>query len=104
MSASFLALGVLECNLAHRRPVALFCILFLILSNPMHSLSGALPLQFVRVRVMLWTLCFPKLSAECTAWVIRHLLPVPTLKLSVRLTKLEACREVYLLVIRLTFQ
>ena len=46
-SAGFLADGVLECNVAHRRPVAELCMLFKIKSNPMHPLSGALPLPYV---------------------------------------------------------
>ena len=46
-SAGFLAVGVLECNLAHRRSVAELCVLFKIKSNPMHPLSGALPLPYV---------------------------------------------------------
>ena len=52
-SAGFLAGGVLECNLAHRRSVAELCMLFNIRSNPMHplSLSGALPLPYVLAHV-----------------------------------------------------
>ena len=50
-SAGFLAGGVLECNLAHRRPVAELCMLFKIKSNPMHPLSGALLLPYVQQRV-----------------------------------------------------
>ena len=50
-SAGFLAGGVLECNLAHRRSVAEFCMLFKIKSNPIHLLSGALPLPYVPARV-----------------------------------------------------
>ena len=50
-SAGFLAGGVLECNLAHRRSVAELCMLFKIKSNPMHPLSGALPLAYVPWRV-----------------------------------------------------
>ena len=46
-SAGFLAGGVLECNLAHCRSVAELCMLFKIKSNPMHPLSGALPLPYV---------------------------------------------------------
>ena len=42
MSALFVAVGVLECNLAHRRYVAVLCILFKIKGNTMHHLSGAL--------------------------------------------------------------
>ena len=56
--ARFLAGGVLECNLAHRRSVAVLCKLFKIKSNPMHPLNGALPLPYVpaRVLVVLWLL------------------------------------------------
>ena len=50
-SAGFLAGGVLECSLAHRRSVAELCILFEIKSNPMHPLIGALPLPYVPARV-----------------------------------------------------
>ena len=46
-SDGFLAGGVSECNLAHRRSVAELCMLFKIRSNPMHPLSGALPLPYV---------------------------------------------------------
>ena len=57
-SADFLAGGVLDCNLAHRRSVAELCMLFKIKSNPMHPLSGALPLRYVPARslVVLWLL------------------------------------------------
>ena len=50
-SAGFLAGGVLYCNLAHRRSVSELCMLFKIKSNPVHPLSGALPLQYVPARV-----------------------------------------------------
>ena len=50
-SASFLAGGVLECNLAHRRSVAVLCMLFKIKSNSMHPLSSALPLPCVPAHV-----------------------------------------------------
>ena len=46
-SSGFLAGGVLECNLAHRQSIAEYCMLFKIKSNPMHPLSGALPLPHV---------------------------------------------------------
>ena len=46
-SAGFLAGGVLECNLAHRRSIAEFSMLFTIKSNSMHPLSCALPLPYV---------------------------------------------------------
>ena len=50
-SAGFLAGGVLECNPAHRRFVAELCMLFKIRGNPMHPLSGVLPLLYVPARV-----------------------------------------------------
>ena len=50
-SASFLAGCVLDYNLAHRRSVAELCMLFKIKSNPMHQLSGRLPLPYVPARV-----------------------------------------------------
>ena len=50
-SAGFLAGGVLDCNLAHRRSVAELCMLFKIKSNPMHPISGALPLPYVPARL-----------------------------------------------------
>ena len=46
-NAGFLSGGVLDCNLDHRRSVAELCMLFRIKSNPMHPLSGALPLPYV---------------------------------------------------------
>ena len=46
-SAGFLAGGVLDSNLAHRRSVAELYMLFKIKNNPMHPLSGALPLPYV---------------------------------------------------------
>ena len=57
-SAGFLSGGVLDCNLAHRRSVAELCMLFKIKRNPMHPLSGALPLPYVPacVTVVLWLL------------------------------------------------
>ena len=50
-SAGFLAGGVLDCNLAHRRSIAELYMPFNIKSNPMHPLSGALPLLYVPARV-----------------------------------------------------
>ena len=49
--AGFLVGGVLECNLTHRRSVAMLCMLFKIKSNPMHPLSSAVPLPYVPERV-----------------------------------------------------
>ena len=50
-SSSFLASDHLECNLAHRRFVAVLSMLFTIKSNPLHLLSGTLPLSYVQARV-----------------------------------------------------
>ena len=49
--AGFLVSGILECNLAHRRSVAELCMLFKIKSNPLHPLSGAVPLPYVPAHV-----------------------------------------------------
>ena len=49
-SAGFRA-DVSECNLAHRRSVAEFCMIFKIKSNPIHPLSDELPLLYVTARV-----------------------------------------------------
>ena len=43
--------GVFECDLAHRRFVAVLCMLYKITCNPMHPLYGALPVPYVLVRV-----------------------------------------------------
>ena len=63
-SAGFPAGGVLECTLAHCRSVAELCMLFKIKSNPMHPLSGALPLLYVPARVTLGALVANKHSFE----------------------------------------
>ena len=55
-SAGFLAGGVFDCNLAHRRSVAELCMVFKIKSNPMQPLSGALPVPYVPARVTLFAL------------------------------------------------
>ena len=45
--ASFLT----ECDLAHRRSMAVLCMLYKIRCNPMHPLHGALPVPYVPVRI-----------------------------------------------------
>ena len=45
--ASFLTGGVVECDLAHRRSVAVLCMLYKIKCNPMYPLYGALPVPYV---------------------------------------------------------
>ena len=54
--ACFTAGGVLNCDLSHRRSVAVLCMLYKIRCNPMHPLCGALPVPCVKVRVTRGTL------------------------------------------------
>ena len=49
--ARFLAGGVFECDISHRRSVAVLCMLYTIRCNPVHPLNGALPGPCVPVRV-----------------------------------------------------
>ena len=49
--AQFLTGGVIECDISHRRSVAVRCILYKIRCNPMHPLNGALPGPYVPARV-----------------------------------------------------
>ena len=49
--ACFLAGGVLNCDISHRRSVAVLCMLYKIRCNPKHPLCGALPVPYVPVRV-----------------------------------------------------
>ena len=49
--ARFLTGGVFECNISHRRSVAVLCMRYKIRCNPVHPLNGALPWSYVPVRV-----------------------------------------------------
>ena len=49
--ARFLTGGVFECDIAHRRSIAVLCMLDKIRCNPMHPLNDALPGPYVPVRV-----------------------------------------------------
>ena len=49
--ARFLTRGVFECDLAHRRSVAVLCMLYKIRCSPVHHLYGALRDPHVPVRV-----------------------------------------------------
>ena len=49
--ARFLTGGVSECHIAHRRSVAVLCMLYKIRCNAMHLLNDALPGTYVLVRV-----------------------------------------------------
>ena len=50
-AARFLTGGVFECDIAHRRSVAVLCMLYKIRCNPIHPLNDALPGPYVPVRV-----------------------------------------------------
>ena len=49
--ARFLTGGVLECDIAYHRSLAVLCMLYKIRCNPVHPLNGALPGPYVPVRV-----------------------------------------------------
>ena len=49
--AQFLTGGVFECNISHRRSVAVLCMLYKIMCNPVHNFNGALPGLYVPVLV-----------------------------------------------------
>ena len=49
--ARFLTEAVFECDIAHRRSVAVLCMLHKIRCNPMHPVYGTLPVPYVTVRV-----------------------------------------------------
>ena len=49
--ARFLIGGVFECDISHRRSVAVLCMLYKIRCNPVHHLNGALPVPNVPARV-----------------------------------------------------
>ena len=49
--ARFLTGDMFECDIAHRRSVAVLCMLYKIRCNPVHHLNGALPGPYVPVRV-----------------------------------------------------
>ena len=50
--ACFSTGSVCECNIAHRRSATVLCIVYKIRCKPMHLLHGALPVPYVKVRVM----------------------------------------------------
>ena len=47
----FLTVVVFECEISHRRSVAVLCMLYKIRCNPVNPLNGALPGPYVPVRV-----------------------------------------------------
>ena len=64
--ARFLTGGVFECDIAHRRSVAVLCMLYKIACNPMHPLNGALPGPYVPV-------CFGRTSVHLCAASLQNL-------------------------------
>ena len=61
---SFLTGGVFECDLAHRRSVAVLCMLYMIKCNQLHPLYGALPVPYVPVRVSCGTVIAHRYTYE----------------------------------------
>ena len=55
--ARFLTGGVFECDIAHRRSVAILYMLYQIRCNPVHPLNGALPGPYVQcgLHAVLWS-------------------------------------------------
>ena len=51
MVTVFLTGGVFKCDIAHRRYLAVLCMLYKIMGNPMYPLYGALPEPYITVRV-----------------------------------------------------
>ena len=49
--ARFLTIGVFECDISHRRSVAVLCMLYKIRCNPLHPLNITLPGPYVPARV-----------------------------------------------------
>ena len=54
--ARFLTGGLFECDISHRRSVAVLCMLYKIRYNPVHPHNGALPRPYVPARVTRGTL------------------------------------------------
>ena len=49
--ARFLTWGVFECDISHRRSVAVLCMLYKIRCNPVHPINGTPPGPYVPARV-----------------------------------------------------
>ena len=62
--ARFLTGGVFECDIAHRRSVAILCMLYKVRCNPMHPLNDALPGPYVPVLVKHIGILMRHLGAE----------------------------------------
>ena len=66
----FLTGGVFECDLVHRQSVAVLCMLYKLMCNPMHPLYGALPVSYVRVNSGSTRLCDRTSVHSCLAKVL----------------------------------
>ena len=73
----FLTGGVFECDIAHRRSVAVLCLLYKIRCNPVHPLNDALPGPYVPVRVTRgvlvvhrYTYAPPRLTSLCRKTIV----------------------------------
>ena len=81
--ARFLTGGVFECDISHRRSVAVLCMLCRIRCNPVHPLNAALPGQYVPggLHAVLWShigTLVHRLAAEpCSQQDFYSLLSVP---------------------------
>ena len=70
--ACFIAGGVLNCDLSHRRSVAVLCMLYKIKCNPKHPLCGALPNCALCASVG-YTQCFDRTSVYFCASPLQNL-------------------------------
>ena len=66
--AGFLTGGVLDCDLAHRRSVAVLCMLYKIRCHPLHPLYGTLPVPYVPVRVRTSQYCKTFIPLLVSLW------------------------------------
>ena len=66
--AQFLTGGVFECDISHRRSMAVLCMLYKITCNPVHPLNGALPGPYVPVRVTRGTLVAHRYTYAPPRW------------------------------------
>ena len=67
------------CDIAHRRSVAVLCMLHKIRSNPLHPHNGALPGLYVPVqvtRVALVAHCYTYVPLHCTSQYHRTFIPL----------------------------
>ena len=71
--ACLLAGGVLNCDLSHRRSVAVLCMLYKIWCNPKHPLCGTLPVPYVRCYTLCYTPCLDCTSVYFCSFPLQNL-------------------------------